>query len=234
MREPIRSSNEAHAPFQWHTVDVGGIRQQYPDWQRNIIAVATHFAFRDVLRPPHSTSREASDIHELPILRVHGFILEQYLPGITALYETTFRQMAEEATGRQLTVGRDFRHRLNLNVQRHNSDHPERGRYENHVDTNPVEGLLYVTTHPEGSGGALIVSNNPDAQSVAEVEEDATRIYPEAGRIVFFDATRHPHYVDALKDPNDLRVAVGMNYYTADHSEAMRPPDLDAYLAGAA
>jgi hypothetical protein len=104
-------------------------------------------------------------------------------------------------------------------------------RYECHVDTNPVEALLYVTDHPRGTGGELVVSNNTEAQSVEDVDKDCSVLYPVAGQLVFFDGRFFPHYVRALQSPA-LRVAVGMNYYTDDCPEETRPQDLNDYLYG--
>ena len=78
----------------------------------------------------------------------------------------------------------------------------------------------------------LVVANNVDARSVAEVDEDCSILYPSSGQLVFFDARRFPHYVRALREPA-LRVAVGMNYYTDECPEATRPQDLNDYLYGA-
>ena len=178
------------------------------------------------LIPPHSTSREASDVTSIQVMTVRGATVWERLPWLTDLYRDYFRVLYEEATGRRLYPTDDRRYAVVMNVQEGTD------RYECHVDTNPVEALLYVTDHPRGTGGELVVANNVDARSVAEVDEDCSILYPSSGQLVFFDARRFPHYVRALREPA-LRVAVGMNYYTDECPEATCPQDLNDYLYGA-
>ena len=103
-------------------------------------------------------------------------------------------------------------------------------RYETHVDSNPLEGLLYVTSHPEGAGGELVVGNVLNARGVEAVDVDCTRIFPVAGQLLFFDARKHSHYVGRLLDEAAVRVVVAMNFYTSTCPESARPKDLDRHL----
>ena len=123
-------------------------------------------------------------------------------------------------------VAADKRYAVVMNVQENDTS-----RYECHIDTNPIVGLLYVTTHPKGDGGELVVANNQFASNVTEVDRDASVLYPAAGHLVFFDGRRHPHYVRSLVG-SDIRVAVAMNYYLAGNPESSRPEDLNLYLYG--
>jgi 2OG-Fe(II) oxygenase superfamily len=105
-------------------------------------------------------------------------------------------------------------------------------RYECHVDSNPLEGLLYVTDHPPGTGGELVVSNRGDVPTAEEVDRDATLIYPVAGHLVFFNGSCHSHYVRPLIAEDGVRVVAAMNYYTPSLPESARPPDLNRHLFG--
>ncbi len=105
-------------------------------------------------------------------------------------------------------------------------------RYECHVDTNPIEGLLYVTTHREGEGGELVVSNLGEVHSIEVVDRDASVVEPKAGHLLFFDGRYHSHYVRPLADPTALRVVVAMNYYVPSCAELKRPLDLNRHLTG--
>jgi hypothetical protein len=49
---------------------------------------------------------------------------------------------------------------------------------------------------------------------------------------VFFDVTRHPHYVRALKAGSDVRVIADMNFYTESSPESNRPRALNHHLYG--
>ena len=57
-------------------------------------------------------------------------------------------------------------------------------RFDVHVDSNPLQGLLYVTDHPKGTGGEPAVANNCAAHSLDEVEEDCSVVYPVAGNLL--------------------------------------------------
>jgi len=210
--------------FNWLTFDVS---TALPDgWCEELKQVARADRVTKFLVPPHSTSREASDVRALQIMTVRGQTMWERLPWVIDLYRGYFRDLYQEASGRKIYTTEDRRYAVVMNVQEGTD------RYECHVDTNPVEALLYVTDHARGTGGELVVANNVDAQSVEEVDEDCSVLYPVSGHLVFFDARRFPHYVRAMKSPG-LRVAIGMNYYTDDCPEETRPEDLNDYLYGA-
>jgi 2OG-Fe(II) oxygenase superfamily len=210
--------------FSWLSYDVSTAMPV--GWREEIEKVARNDRSIKHLVPPHSTSREGSDVTSLQVMTVRGHTMWERLPWLVDLYRGYFRQLYEEATGRRIYPTGDRRYAVVMNVQEGTD------RYECHVDTNPVEALLYATDHPRGDGGELVVANRVDAQSVEEVDQDCSTLYPVAGQLVFFDARRFPHYVRALRKPA-LRIAVGMNYYTDDCPEETRPPDLNDYLYGA-
>jgi 2OG-Fe(II) oxygenase superfamily len=211
--------------FNWLSFDIASALPL--GWDEELKAVARRDRVTKYLVPPHSTSRESADVTALQIMTVRGATVWERLPWMIDLYRGYFRDLYQEATGRKIYPTEDRRYAVVMNVQEGTD------RYECHVDTNPVEALLYVTDHPRGSGGELVVANNMDAQSIEEVDADCSLLYPVAGQIVFFDARRFPHYVRAMKRPG-LRVAVGMNYYTDDCPEETRPEDLNEYLYGRA
>ncbi|WP_353895552.1 2OG-Fe(II) oxygenase [Glycomyces tritici] len=105
-------------------------------------------------------------------------------------------------------------------------------RYEAHVDSNPLQGLLYVTDHPPGAGGELVVAQCYDASGITQIEENSAQIYPKAGYLVLFDARKHAHYVRSLRSSDAVRVVAAMNFYTPDSPESSRPTDLTKHLFG--
>lgn len=211
--------------FSWLTFDVSSALP--PAWDEQLKQVARRDRVTKQLLPPHSTSRESAAVTSLQIMTVRGVTLSERLPWLVDLYRGYFRDLYQEATGRRIHTTDDRRYAVVMNVQEGTD------RYECHVDTNPVEALLYVTDHPRGSGGELVVANDVGARSIDDVDADCSVVYPVAGHIVYFDARRFPHYVRPMKRPG-LRVAVGMNYYTDDCPEETRPDDLNDYLYGAA
>lgn len=148
------------------------------------------------------------------------------LPWIVDLYGGLFRELGERFARRAVMAASDRRYAVVLNVQDPGGD-----RSECHVDTNPIAGLLYATSHWPEAGGELAIAHNVRSRSVAEVDQDCSVIYPQKGHLVFFDGRSHPHYVRAVTG-GATRIVVAMNYYTQECPESTRPADLDDYLYG--
>lgn len=211
--------------FPWVTFDARALLPTA--WQEEIIAVARAHARRKVLVTRHSTSRESRSDFRLPTRSVAGDVLARELPWLRTLYETSFRTLAQSTTVEPVSVMCDRAFGIALNIQTADDD-----RYECHVDSNPIEGLLYVTSHREGEGGELVVANHEGASNVEEVDAHAAVIEPKAGHLVFFDGRRHSHYVRRLTVPDSMRVVAAMNYYVPSCPEEHRPRDLNLHLLG--
>lgn len=210
--------------FGWTTFDV---TSQLPaDWDTDIVRVVREHQTDRLLMPPHSTSREQDGTPALCTSAVRGTVVWEELPWVVDLYYGWFRELGERYAGRPVLGAMDQRYAVVLNVQDPGGD-----RSECHVDTNPIAGLLYATSHRADSGGELVIANSARASSVADVDRDCSVIYPQKGHLVFFDGRSNPHYVRAVTN-GDPRVVVAMNYYTEDCPETMRPSDLDDYLYG--
>lgn len=209
--------------FKWTTFDV---RSHLPgDWDTKIIDAARRLNQPKKISPSHVTTRESHDVGELVIRNVGPRVVEAELPWVRELYDTLFLQLAQLTVDEPVSPAESNEHTLVLNVQT-----SEDMRYVCHVDTNPVQGLLYVTTQPPGTGGELVISNNTAAASLEEVDADCAVIYPQSGHLVFFDGRYNPHYIRPLLRHDDIRVAVAMNFYTPSAPESLRPSDLDNYL----
>jgi hypothetical protein len=211
--------------FSWTTFDV---RDLLPaKWEATLKRIAVERAVPRTLVSGSVTSREDNSFVEVDVLTVTGRTLRELCPWLYELYCTKFNELAELVARRPVTPAIDVRYGAVLNVQR-----GSRMRYECHVDSNPMEGLLYVTSHHRGSGGELAIARDPQAHSPKQIDADCDEIYPVAGHLVFFDARDRPHYVRALKDDDGLRVVVAMNFYTDDCRECDRPADLNRHLFG--
>jgi hypothetical protein len=103
-------------------------------------------------------------------------------------------------------------------------------RFECHVDSNPLTGLLFCTDHT--SGGELVVAHNTAAQGIAEIEESCSVIRPQAGHLIFFNAREHPHYARLLTAESETRIVAVMNFYTECWPETSRPRALNQHLYG--
>ena len=143
--------------FRWTTFDVTGLLPL--DWPDDIKVVAADADFRDFPRTP-VLSREAEQVTHITRGRVHAGHVQDRLPWLYKLYRSDFLELAAQAWREPIKPASDDRYGIVLNVQRGNTM-----RFECHVDSNPVTGLLFFTDHPAG-GGELVVGHDPDAVSI--------------------------------------------------------------------
>jgi hypothetical protein len=209
--------------FQWTTFDVTNMLPL--DWSDDIKAVAAEAEFRDFPRTPF-LSREAEQVTTINRGRVRADTVQQRLPWLYKLYHSEFLDLAVQAWGKPIKAASDDRYGIVLNVQQGSAM-----RFECHVDSNPVTGLLFFTDHPAG-GGELVVGHDPEAVGVETLEKDSSLIRPQAGQLIFFDGKTHPHYARTLHAEHDMRVVAVMNFYTKSCPESTRPSKLNLHLFG--
>lgn len=186
--------------------------------------VAADAEFRGFPRTP-VLSREAADVRHITRGRVHANQVRERLPWLYHFYRGAFLELAREACEEKVSSASDDRYGVVLNVQR-----STRMRFECHVDSNPLTGLLFCTDHM--NGGELVFAHDAAAASIADVERDCSVVRPSAGHLIFFDARRYPHYVRPLIYESDMRVVAVMNYYTESCPESTRQPELNRHLYG--
>jgi hypothetical protein len=212
--------------FRWTTFD---LNDRLPlDWQHDIAAAAADADFREFPRTP-VISREAEHVTRIPRGRVHAGQVRHSVPWLYELYRGEFLELAGEACTERVMPARDDRYGVVLNVQRGNTM-----RFECHVDSNPMTGLLFCTDHLAGAGGELVFGNDPAAADIDAVERNCSVIRPHAGHLIFFDGRQHPHYARPLAASTDVRVVAVMNFYTESYPESTRPPELNRHLFGPA
>ena len=210
--------------FHWTTFDLSS---QLPgDWQQEIAATAARADFREFPRTP-ILSRESMDICHISRGRVHASDVQRSLPWLYRLYRGYFLELALAACAEPVAAARDDRYGIVLNVQRGTTM-----RFECHIDSNPLTGLLFCTDHPAGAGGELVFAHDPAASDVDAVDRDCSVIRPHAGHLIFFDGRQYPHYARALTSWPDVRIAAVMNFYTESCPESTRPPELNRHLFG--
>jgi 2OG-Fe(II) oxygenase superfamily len=210
--------------FSWSEFDVTDKLPQ--GWQRDIDDAAAGADFRKYPRTP-ILSREAENVTHIPRGRVRADKVQQCLHWLYKLYRTDFLELAAQACEEPIEAALDDRYGVVLNVQRGNTM-----RFECHVDSNPITGLLFFTNH--ASGGELVVGHDTEAVGVDAVEADCTVIQPRSGQLIFFDGKTYPHYARPLLSESDVRVVAVMNFYTESCPEATRPLELNRHLFGRA
>jgi hypothetical protein len=208
--------------FRWTTFD---LTSQLPaDWQQEIVAAAARADFRDFPCTP-ILSRESADVQHISRGRVYASDLRRTLPWLYKLYQDYFLDLARAVCPEPVAAALDDRYRIVLNVQRGTTM-----RFECHVDSNPLTGLLFCTDHRTGAGGELVFAHDRAAADVGGVDRDCSVIRPHAGHLIFFDGREHPHYARPLSAESDLRVVAVMNFYTASCAESTRPLELNRHL----
>jgi hypothetical protein len=222
-RSPALIEVPMPARFRWITFDVTDLLPHH--WQENVTAVAAEADFRDFPRTPLLT-REGADVPAISRGRVHSAEVRARLPWLRDLYRGAFRDLASQASGERADPAHDERYGVVLNVQRGPAM-----RFEVHVDSNPLSGLLFCTDHP-GGGGELCFARDVAASGVASIERDCSVIRPHAGHLAFFDGRHHPHYARPLLSETDVRVLAAMNFYTESFPESTRPRELNHHLYG--
>jgi hypothetical protein len=208
--------------FHWTTFDLNGTLPA--GWLRDVSQAAGNADFREFPRTP-VLSREAADVLQIRRGRVHADQVRKSLPWLYESYRSVFLELAREAWAEPVMAAGDERYGVVLNVQRGTAE-----RFECHIDSNPLTGLLFCTTH--AAGGELVFAHNPGAVDIDAVERDCSVIRPQAGHLIFFDARRHPHYARPLITASDVRVVAVMNFYTESCPESSRPRELNRHLYG--
>jgi hypothetical protein len=208
--------------FRWTTFD---LTDWLPaGWQEQVLAVAETADIRDFPRTP-LLSRESPDVRQIPRGRVHADRVRDHLPWLYKAYRNEMLELANEVATGHVSAAHDDRYGLVLNVQR-----GMRMRFEAHVDSNPLTGLLFCTDH--ASGGELVVAHDTAARGLAEIERNCSVIRPQAGQLIFFNARQHPHYARLLTGESETRIVAVMNFYTESYPESSRPRELNQHLYG--
>jgi len=209
--------------FHWTTFD---LTSQLPaHWHRDIFATAVDAEVREFPRTP-ILSREAAGVSHIRRGRVHADQVQNALPWLYQLYRNEFLELARLAWAEEpVEPARDYRYGIVLNIQ-----HGTTMRFECHVDSNPLTGLLFCTDHREG--GELVFAHDQDAADVDALERDCSVIRPHAGHLIFFDGRDYPHYARPLMSESDTRIVAVMNFYTESCPESTRPPELNRHRFG--
>lgn len=171
---------------------------------------------------PTSRQRQLGSSADDLVGAVTGSVATREVPWLDTFYRHQVSSLIDGLDVGGFSPSEDHRSGLNVNVL------PPGSAYEWHVDTNPLTALLFVTDHPEGSGGELVFRADPVTQPDRDRE---LRIHPVPGLLLIFDAREAAHAVMPVKG-TERRISVPMNFYQA-HQSRERPRHLDRYLYGA-
>ena len=191
------------------------VRRMLPsDWAGQVEAVSDTAARWAVLRGGTSTSLEDVDT-VINYRLLTGDDIAEHLPWLIDLYQKQFLEIAQQFSGCDLVVDESITSAVNINILP-----PDERGYEWHVDSNPVTGVLFLSSHVHDEGGCL---------ELRTADDHLLSIEPLAGTFAVFDARRCPHRVSTPKE--GLRISAPMNYFVPEEGR-QRPADLDNALYG--
>jgi len=193
-------------------------------WDSEIREIASKHSKSVILVPTSITSRELDPNLTLETLVVDGAVVAEHLPWFFELYQGIFRELGQRCVSEELTIARDTIQAVNLNIQR-----GQKMRYECHVDSCFLTGILYATPCQPGTGGELVISLDQNALGPEQIERRSHIVQPETGRLLFFEGSKNPHFVRPLIHGAE-RISVVMSYFSHSFPEKDRAPDLRRHL----
>jgi hypothetical protein len=183
------------------------------NWIDEIKHVAENYSYYTKLDGKSSTSREPADSEGAEVYVVEGDTIADKLPWLHNLYQKEFLDFANSNFKGEYVFAENIKSGTNINLLK-----GKNARYEWHVDSNPLTGVLFVTTHNENDGGKLIF----------KLPNETITVYPKSGTLILFDARNIPHTVLPLQK-EDIRISIPLNYYIKGQPQT-RPVDLDEYI----
>lgn len=209
--------------FQWVTIDVNPLLPN--SWKETLLNAVSNASFIE-LNTKSVTSRESDTPGAKPrFLFLNGDALQHHANWLIKLYKESFLMLAKKYYGDDTIASASIRRGIVMNALTNSSM-----RYESHIDSNPITGLLFVNSVDSGFGGELVISTNKNACNIEQIEENPIAIRPVSGMLLLFSGQKWPHYVRPLKKEGILRSAIVMNYYNSSCQEYDRPHDLDHHL----
>src|ERR1700730_15537430 len=130
--------------------DLGTFESLQPGWAQQTSLMARHLAEPTKLTGQSTTSIRDWNVGEVELGVVTGDVVRRELPWLFGLYSGPLKELAEEFAGRPIKCSTSEISDININVLSGVG-----ASYEWHVDSNPVTGLLFVTSHAAGEGGEL-------------------------------------------------------------------------------
>lgn len=196
--------------YQWSLKETGLLPNR---WEAQVRSVVRRYGIDTVLSGEGSTSREAKTDQKIAVRVADGNVVKRRLPWLWELYEGPLLDFASKQFGRRLYPANLVHSAVNINYLSGVG-----ARYEWHVDSNPVTGLLFATTCEGGLGGSLVFKKRSRRAIVR----------PRSGVFICFDARQIPHRVAPLRKGGE-RISIPMNYYLSA-TEQLRPADLDEQI----
>lgn len=185
-------------------------------WDEQILTLSRASGRRVVQEEPSSVTDTNKPPVALRYYVVTGEVIASELTWLMEAYHGRWLELAEEVAGEPVCVSDSLADAVNISRTEDCHD-----AMDWHRDSNPLTGLLYVTSHPyrEGTSGG---------ETRVDIGGIEMSIHPERGVLLMYDASRTSH-CSAPPGRGITRVSVPMNYYIQGRSYT-RPEGLDDFL----
>ena len=105
--------------------------------------ISSKHAYRTILDGSSVTSREKSSNLEIEVFIVTGDIIYEKLKWLDTLYRNEFLDYANSFSTEELECSNDLKSGININILKGIG-----AKYEWHIDSNPLTGLLFGNHSP--------------------------------------------------------------------------------------
>ena len=187
-----------------------------PYWIEDILRLAEGYSVLVHLDGNTDTSFEPDETEGIDYEVVPGDVVREQLAWLYELYTGALLDLASQASGIDLAPAKSLRYGVNINKLTGLGS-----RYEWHIDSNPITGIFFVTSHLPNEGGELMLRHGG---------QEEIRISPVSGHFFVFPAAEVPHAVAPLKSAT-VRVTVPMSYFRSGETQNVDPA-LEEYLFG--
>lgn len=198
----------------YYVLDLSGSAVLPVDWQEQVLSAVSSHGIETVLSGSGSTSREARIGQSIHVRVADGFVVKRELPWLWSLYGGLLKDFCSSCFERPVYLANLLHSAVNINYLEGKG-----ARYEWHVDSNPITGVLFATDSDPGLGGTLVFRHVTGQRALFK---------PRAGAFICFDAREIPHRVAPLRKEGK-RISIPMNYYESA-ADQLRPPDLDRQI----
>jgi hypothetical protein len=152
---------------------------------------------------------------------IDGLMVKRHLPDLIATYEA-LKYLVAAVTLQDVTTSTHKYARSAVNVKVYRGPDSQQG---SHFDTNPITGLLYLTTNQEGATCCEITRAHPGEDRRTKITR---RVLPVAGSLLIMQGRRVWHCAEPMT--TETKIVCPLNYYTSD--DWWRPDGIDDLVYG--
>lgn len=196
------------------------------DWQEQATGIIESGSFSLRSADGHYTNREKGNSSQFGLVTADGLDIVNTTPGIWQLYQDSFRDMMQQVLPEDSEPFRTYDDPSKA-IEGYSQQPVEPStpdeiefRLEAHIDLRYTAVLVIEAPEDDNDGGRLVISNDASAESVDEINQDATYIKHIPGTLVcFVEGRKYPHYTEEMTNPESKRTVISLNYPAETETE---------------